>query len=52
MDTDGKAKAEPLLTQDMVAGFQKGKCGLKYVMFIQSRKATKLFAFRPSVVSG
>jgi len=32
VDTDGKAKTEPLLTLDMVEGSQKGKWGLKYVI--------------------
>ena len=32
VDTDGKTKAEPLLTIDIVAWSQEAECGLKYVM--------------------
>ena len=41
-----KAEGNPgmsILTIDMVAGSREGKCGLKYVMFTQSRKSTELF---------
>ena len=45
-----KKKAEPQtphflsLNQDIVARSQEEKCGLKYVMFSQSRRSTELFA--------
>jgi hypothetical protein len=50
-----KRKAEPRtphilsLNQDIVAWPQEQECGLKYVMFTQSKKATELFG--PSVAA-
>ena len=51
-----KKKAEPVtphflsLNQDIVAGSQEVKCGLKYGIFTQPRNSMKLFAARPSEV--